>query len=91
MMQGYLTGEDKRTGTGCLTGSDSYYEGSWINDKPHGYGMHRYFASGDRYEGSYACGKRHGLGVFLWGNGDKYTGNFAAGICSAQPSILLFT
>jgi hypothetical protein len=55
------------------------YDGHWRNDKPHGYGVHKNFQSGDRYEGNYVDGQRHGLGVFLWANGDKYTGNFAQG------------
>jgi hypothetical protein len=55
------------------------YEGSWDNDHPHGFGVYRYFESGDRYEGNFIEGKRHGLGIFLWGNGDKYTGNFENG------------
>lgn len=44
-----------------------------------GYGRRFYPHSGDRHEGHYLDGKRQGLGVYLWGNGDKYSGDWTVG------------
>ena len=33
-----------------------------------------YKKSGDRHEGYYKDGKRDGHGIYLWANGDKYSG-----------------
>ena len=38
-----------------------------------------YKKSGDRHEGYYKDGKRDGHGVYLWANGDKYSGMWSAG------------
>ena len=39
-----------------------------------------YKKSGDRHEGYYKDGKRDGHGVYLWANGDKYSGMWRAGL-----------
>lgn len=60
-------------------GGNVYFQGNWENDKPNGYGISNFHSSGDRHEGNYKEGLREGLGVFLWANGDKYTGHFENG------------
>lgn len=57
-----------------------FFEGKWENDQPNGYGIMKFPHSGDRHEGNYRQGKRDGLGVFLWANGDKYSGHFKQGL-----------
>jgi hypothetical protein len=57
----------------------AYFEGTWDNDQPNGYGVTKFGANGDRHEGNYKDGLRDGLGIFLWSNGDKFTGSFLRG------------
>jgi len=53
----------------------SEYEGEWLNDKPHGYGVMRY-ADGNQYFGNFMDGKRSGSGKMLWENGSRYEGTW---------------
>lgn len=34
------------------------YEGSWLNDKKHGYGVYHYVSLGERYEGEWENGEK---------------------------------
>lgn len=56
------------------------YDGEWEDDKPCGYGRKYFPRSGDRHEGRYLDGERHGFGIYLWANGDRYSGDWKAGI-----------
>jgi len=70
-----------RDGTGTLRERNGcvLYEGEWKGDKPHGYGKKFFPRTHDRHEGSYSRGERHGLGIYLWANGDKYSGDWDTG------------
>mmetsp|Transcript_9362 Transcript_9362/g.13939 ORF Transcript_9362/g.13939 Transcript_9362/m.13939 type:complete len:289 (-) Transcript_9362:35-901(-) len=79
-----LAGEvKKRQGHGKYThyirNGDSFlkeeYEGEWLDDKMHGYGVYKYL-SGAVYEGQFVEGKHHGRGVYYFANGAKYEGNW---------------
>lgn len=67
---------NKRQGTGRIITSSGLilYDGEWRNDQYDGYGTKIYIKSGDRHHGQYKNGKRNGCGVYLFANGDKYTG-----------------
>lgn len=71
-----------RDGTGTLRERNGVilYEGDWKDDKPHGYGKKYFPRTHDRHEGSYVHGERHGLGIYLWANGDKYSGDWDKGL-----------
>eukprot|EP01084_Bolivina_argentea_P293778 505335_1 len=60
---------------GLVIWAGDCYEGSWKNNKRHGYGKYMY-KSGDCYEGLYENGKRHGYGKYVWkgGIGNCYEG-----------------
>ncbi|RYH19600.1 hypothetical protein EON65_25840 [archaeon] len=54
------------------------FEGTWRCGQRLGYGL-SLFKGGNRHEGLYAGDKMHGRGVFVWTNGDKYSGHFEQG------------
>ena len=89
------TGEfrhDKREGQGTCTYSEGgryygWYEGAWLNDKPHGHGK---FHSGKLcfYDGQWQSGKMNGEGTFSLADGSKckcaqWKNDFFDGECAA--------
>ncbi|ETW05344.1 hypothetical protein H310_04282 [Aphanomyces invadans] len=59
------------------------YQGEWMDDKQHGYGVHVWKASekrGNRYEGEFADGVRDGYGIFHYANGARYEGHWDANV-----------
>jgi hypothetical protein len=62
------------------------YEGEWKDDKHSGYGKKYFPRPGDRHEGSYKNGERHGLGVYLWANGNRYSGDWSLGKFKRTPN-----
>jgi hypothetical protein len=70
--------EKKTNYHGCFgvldTGKDRY-EGEFLNNKRHGYGINRW-ANGEVYKGSWKDDKRHGTGVTLFPNGGRYEGEY---------------
>ena len=59
-------------GQGRLIHSDGdVYEGSWKNDKSHGYGIY-YHADGSSYCGEWEEDLQHGYGVEKWVNSYTY-------------------
>jgi hypothetical protein len=52
------------------------YDGSILDDEPHGYGTYRY-KNGDKYIGESKLGKLDGFGTYKYGNGSSYTGYFS--------------
>jgi len=52
-----------------------WYDGYWLNYKPHGYGVGVY-ASGSWYAGEWAYGLRWGHGIYVWGDGSKHIGQW---------------
>lgn len=42
--------------------SGAQYEGTWLNDKHHGFGIIRNDTTGEAYKGEWYRGKRHGRG-----------------------------
>jgi hypothetical protein len=75
--EGYLL-NNNRHGRGTMKAKNGfvYFTGLWKDDKANGYGIMKFPRTGDRHEGNYNNGLRDGLGVFLWANGDKYSGYF---------------
>ena len=62
------------------TEGHSFYEGDWVNNKRHGYGVRRYH-SGNVYEGEWANNNRHGQGVMRWVDIDQsYSGQWEHGV-----------
>ena len=49
------------------------YEGEYVNDKKHGYGIYTY-PDGRSYKGQWAHGKQHGQGIFITPQGDQRKG-----------------
>ncbi len=75
MVDGLREGRGKLLAKGGLI----LYDGEWKNDKPDGFGCKTFPLTGDRHEGLYVAGQRHGHGVYLFANGDKYTGIWSNG------------
>lgn len=71
----------EREGHGIQTiGTEEEYDGEWIGDLRHGYGIMKYFDENqeicEAYEGDFFEGEIHGKGVYVYDNGDKYEGEF---------------
>lgn len=61
-----------------LSRSNFTYEGSILNNEPHGKGTFIY-ANNDKYIGDCKFGKFDGFGIYEYSNGAKYTGFFSYG------------
>lgn len=58
----------------------SYYDGHWMNNKRHGFGMRRY-ASGNIYKGDWRDNVRHGTGTMHWyDKNERYEGQWENGV-----------
>lgn len=58
----------------------SFYEGDWMSNKRHGYGVRRY-RSGNVYEGEWANNNRHGQGIMRWVDlNQTYNGQWEKGV-----------
>lgn len=58
----------------------SYYDGHWMDNNRHGFGMRRY-ASGNIYKGDWRDNVRHGMGTMHWYNkNERYEGQWENGI-----------
>jgi len=58
----------------------SFYDGDWVNNVKHGWGMRQY-ASGNVYQGMWFNNCRHGEGTMKWIDRNQiYTGNWENGI-----------
>ena len=66
-----------------------WYNGEWLDGKPHGYGVHAWrapwikeddpsawFNTANKYEGEFQNGLRHGRGVFQYATGTRYDGEW---------------
>lgn len=51
------------------------YEGDWVDDKMHGYGIYHY-PNGDIYEGEFVNNKHHGYGKYYFTDGSRYEGDW---------------
>jgi len=63
----------KREGWGRFYIKGERYEGEWVDDRKHGYGVYTW-DDGDRYEGNWVAGRQEGHGSYIWGNGSSYVG-----------------
>ena len=52
------------------------YDGSWIDDKPSGFGIMSYFNGSTKYEGNFLNGKYNGFGILFLPNYFRFEGNF---------------
>jgi hypothetical protein len=52
-----------------------YYDGDWLNDKMHGFGVYCY-SNGDLYEGEWEENLHCGYGKYLFTDGSKYEGEW---------------
>lgn len=59
------------------------YEGDYLNDKKHGYGVFRW-PSGNYYEGEFCEDERHGKGRMVWTDGSEYEGDWFRGMMKDQ-------
>ena len=58
----------------------SWYEGDWVNNTRHGWGVRRYH-TGNVYEGQWVNDKRHGEGTMRWLTTDEsFSGMWENGI-----------
>jgi len=64
------------------------YEGDYLNDKKHGFGIFSW-ASGNIYKGEYFEDERHGFGEMVWTDGTKYIGEWCHGIQHGKGSMIL--
>lgn len=73
----------KRCGEGILRYDKeglSYYDGHWVNNNRHGFGMRRY-ASGNIYKGDWRDNVRHGTGTMHWyDKNERYDGQWESGV-----------
>lgn len=51
------------------------YEGDWVEDKMHGFGIYKY-SNGDTYEGEWRENLQEGLGKYYFTDGTKYEGEW---------------
>ena len=62
----------------------SYYDGHWVNNRRHGFGMRRY-ASGNIYKGDWRDNIRHGMGTMHWHDkNERYEGQWENGFQHGQ-------
>ena len=54
--------------------SGSSYDGDWVDNKKHGFGVYK-LSNGEIYVGEWKFGKRHGKGVNTWGSGSAWAGD----------------
>ncbi len=72
--------DDHATGRGVLQYANAnVYEGGWLMDRRHGFGVFTCAADGYRYEGEWYQGRRHGTGTVYLPNGDRFTGGWKEG------------
>ena len=64
------------------------YEGKWINDQKHGYGIY-YYPSGGIYKGNWVKGKKSGLGSYTWSNGTILKAIWKDGEPNSQGELIL--
>jgi len=66
----------------------SWYEGDWVNNSRHGWGVRRY-NSGNVYEGQWLNDKRHGDGTMRWlTTNESYTGLWENGVQVSKLCIV---
>ena len=63
------------------------YDGEWINDQPHGYGIF-YYDDHCIYEGQWVHGERDGTGRFVYANGNYFIGHFKNGYREGKGVLL---
>jgi hypothetical protein len=59
-----------------LTDPKNKYEGGFVNNMMHGYGVYHYAKKGYRYEGDFFEDQRHGQAVHYYKRGKKYVGGY---------------
>ena len=57
----------------------STYEGNWLGEKKHGYGVWRRDDNLAWYKGNWHENKRHGEGEYHWANATSYSGKWTYG------------
>jgi len=63
----------------CESGGQSrIYTGTWLADKPHGFGLRQY-RDGGLYKGLFSEGKRHGYGCMYYPDGKVFMGLWVQG------------
>lgn len=56
-------------------GYQESYEGDWVEDKMHGYGLYHY-SCGDIYQGEFQNNQHHGFGKYYFTDGSRYEGEW---------------
>lgn len=78
----YYKGEFKfniRQGSGTEVTATYKYIGSFYDNKKHGNGKIEYIDTKEIYEGDFLENNITGKGIYIWGNGDKFSGDFYNG------------
>lgn len=81
--------QDDVSKTGCVSGDcangwgkfnyeNGYYDGFWLDNKKHGYGMYNWKDAG-KYIGSWTNNKMEGYGVYIAENNDNIIGQYKNG------------
>ena len=64
------------------------YRGTFLQNKRHGKGRHKYAVKGCVFEGSYVDDLRSGYGVYTYKNGDRYEGSWENDVFEGRGVLL---
>ena len=85
---GNIKKEPETQSSNSISFNGGIYNGSLLNDRPHGRGFLTY-ADGRRYDGDFVNGMPHGRGRMKYTNGNVYIGDFANGLREGHGTLEL--
>lgn len=75
--QGHWNEHGRWHGKGRMISRIYDYDGEFVEDQKHGYGIWKHKLTGDVYEGEFVRDVKHGKGHLYFGNGNTYFGYFS--------------